>query len=571
MRSHTCGELTLEDVGKRVSLCGWIHRRRNFGQLLFIDLRDRRGITQLVIDQEHSASQPASEVRAEWVVQVEGVVQKRQSPNTQIKTGEIEVAVDSFTVLSKAETPPFEISGAPGEVSEELRLKHRFLDMRRGPIMDNLALRHKVMLAIRHFLDRRDFIEVNTPILSKSSPEGARDYLVPSRVHLGKYYALPQSPQLFKQMLMAGGCDRYYQLAPCFRDEDLRADRQPEFYQIDIEMSFADRPVIFELAEQLVATAYRETLGIEIKTPFPKMTHKEALERFGTDKPDMRFGMEIIHLDQHFKKSECAIFKKALDSGGVIRAIVAREGARWSRKVLDGFTEVAKGFGLGGIAWVKKEGEIKSPLAKFFDVKALDTLGLEEGDCALIAAGPREGVFQTLDHLRRTIGHDQGLIDARAVKPLWVVDFPLFMWDEEEKRYVACHHPFTAPLPGSDGPLHKMLSSGYDLVINGYEVAGGSVRIHTVERQLQVFEELGISKKEAEEKFGALLSALKSGIPPHLGIAFGLERLMMLLAGTENIRDVIAFPKTTKASDLMMEAPSDVSKAQLQELGLTQL
>lgn len=568
MRSHTCSDLTSEDIGKRVSLCGWVHRRRNFGQLLFIDLRDRRGITQLVIDQEHSASQPASEVRAEWVVRIEGTVQKRQSPNAMIKTGDIEVAVDNFTVLSKAETPPFEISGNPGEVSEELRLKRRFLDMRRGPIMDNLALRHKAMLTIRHFLDRRDFIEVNTPILSKSSPEGARDYLVPSRVHLGKYYALPQSPQLFKQMLMAGGCDRYFQIAPCFRDEDLRADRQPEFYQIDIEMSFGERAAIFELAEQLVATVYRETLGIEIKTPFPKMTHKEALERFGTDKPDMRFGMEIIHLDHHFQKSDCAIFKKALESGGVIRAIVARGGASWSRKVLDGFTEMAKEFGLGGIAWVKKEGEIKSPLAKFFDVKALDTLGLEEGDCALIAAGQAEPVLQTLDHLRRTIGHDQGLMDTRAVKPLWVVDFPLFMWDEEEKRYVSCHHPFTAPLPGSDGPLHKMLSSGYDLVINGYEVAGGSVRIHDIETQLLVFEELGIGQEEAEEKFGALLSALKSGIPPHLGIAFGLERLMMLLAGTENIRDVIAFPKTTKASDLMMEAPSDVSREQLRELGL---
>lgn len=569
MRSHTCNQLTIEDLGKRVSLCGWVHRRRNFGQLLFIDLRDRWGITQLVIDQEHSASQPASEVRAEWVIEIEGIVQQRQSPNAQIKTGAIEVAVDSFTVLSKAQTPPFEISGAPGEVSEELRLKHRFLDMRKGPIIDNLLLRHKAMLAVRRFLDRRDFIEVNTPILGKSSPEGARDYLVPSRVHLGKYYALPQSPQLFKQMLMAGGCDRYFQIAPCFRDEDLRADRQPEFYQIDIEMSFSDRAAIFELAEQLVATLYRETVGIEIKTPFPKMTYNEALDRFGTDKPDMRFGMEIIHLDHHFQESECAIFKRALESGGVIRALVARKGASWSRKVLDGFTETAKEFGLGGIAWVKKEGEIKSPLAKYFDVKALDSLGLEEGDCALIAAGPQESVLQTLDHLRRTIGEDQGLIDARAIKPLWVIDFPLFMWDEEKNRYVACHHPFTAPLPGSDGPLHKMLSSGYDLVINGYEVAGGSVRIHDIEKQLEVFEALGISASEAEAQFGALLSALRSGIPPHLGIAFGLERLMMLLAGTENIRDVIAFPKTTKASDLMMEAPSSVSRAQLQELGLS--
>lgn len=571
MRTHTCGELREKSCGERVKLCGWVHRRRNFGQLVFIDLRDRHGITQLVFNESHNASALIADVRSEWTLSVEGIVRERKDPNLNIPTGKIEIDVNAVMVLSKAETPPFELTEAADKVSEELRLEYRYLDMRRGVLLKHLELRHKTMLLARQFLDRHHFIEVQTPILSKSSPEGARDYLVPSRIHPQMFYALPQSPQLFKQMLMIGGCDRYFQIAPCFRDEDLRADRQPEFYQIDIEMSFTQREALFSLSEQLVQTLFKETIGKELKSPFPHITYQEALRRFGTDKPDMRFGMELVDLGAVVQNSECALFTKALGEGGIVRAITVKKGAAWPRKKLDTMTETARGFGLGGLAWIKLDGELKSPLLKFFDVPTLEqlkeVLELEEGDCALIAAGHVNAVLQTLDHLRRQIAVDMNLIDADTFKALWVTDFPLFEWDEDEKRYIACHHPFTAPLPDSDKPLHMQTSSGYDLVINGYEVAGGSVRIHDYHTQMEVFEALGLSKEEAEDKFSALLTALKSGAPPHLGIAFGVERLMMLLTKRNQIRDVIAFPKTTKASDLMMRAPSSVSKEQLKELG----
>lgn len=572
LRSHTCGSISSSLIGKQITLCGWVRRHRDLGHLIFIDLWDRYGSLQIACNPDSKAHKKASGLKFESTIQVTGILQKREKANPHILNGDLELAVETITLFSGSEPLPFELNQKSDTVSEEVRLKHRYLDIRRGKILENLKMRHKATLSARNFLSKKDFLEIQTPLLSKSSPEGARDYLVPSRIYPGSFYALPQSPQIFKQLLMVGGCDRYFQIAPCFRDEDLRSDRQPEFSQIDIEMSFASREDLFALAEELVQSVFKETLELDIPHPFERITYAECMERFGTDKPDMRFGMELQDLSGILGRCESAIFQKAIEGGGIIKGIVVPEGSSLSRKEIDRLTELAKGFGLGGLAWIKKEAEsLKSPLLKFFDSSIQDELSalIENEGILLIGAGQKASVYQALDHLRRLMALEKNLIPQGSYRFLWVIDFPMFEWDPVEQRYYAMHHPFTAPLQSDiDEPPTTMRSSGYDLVINGYEVAGGSERIYDSRLQQRVFQMLGISEEEAEDKFGYLLKALKLGAPPHLGIAFGLERLVMLLVKTDHIRDVIAFPKTTKAADLMMQAPSSISINQLNELGI---
>jgi len=573
LRSHSCGCISPSLVGESITLCGWVRRHRDLGHLIFIDLWDRYGTVQLAFKPESEAHKQAGSLKFESTIQATGTLQKRASPNPHIPNGDLELAVDKITLFSGSSPLPFELNQKSDDVSEEVRLKHRYLDIRRGKLLDNLQMRHKATLYARNFLNDKHFLEIQTPLLSKSSPEGARDYLVPSRIYPGSFYALPQSPQIFKQLLMVGGCDRYFQIAPCFRDEDLRADRQPEFSQIDIEMSFASREDLFALAEGLVQSIFKKTLELDIPKTFERLTYSECMRRFGTDKPDMRFGMELQDLSDLLGRSDSAIFQKTLESQGIIKGIVVPGGSSLSRKEIDRYTELAKSLGLGGLAWVKHEAkEIKSPLLKFFDSSIQSELRIliEEGGLLLIGAGEKPQVYQTLDHLRRLVAHEKDMIPKNVYRFLWVIDFPMFEWDSVEERYYAMHHPFTAPLASDiDEPAETMRSSGYDLVVNGYEVAGGSERIYNSDLQQKVFRMLGISEQESEDKFGYLLKALKLGAPPHLGIAFGLERLIMLLVQTDHIRDVIAFPKTTKAADLMMQAPSIISKNQLDELNLS--
>lgn len=580
-RTHTCGELNISVSGKRVTLSGWVHKRRDLGGLIFIDLRDRFGVTQLVFDPNvnQALHDKAYKLRSEWVISIRGTVKPRAQgmANSRMATGEIEINVEELEILSPAKTPPFSICDDLVDVNEELRLKFRYLDIRRGEISKNLLMRNDAMHAIRSYMYDHKFIEISTPILAKSTPEGARDYLVPSRIYPGNFYALPQSPQIFKQLLMVSGMDRYYQIATCFRDEDLRADRQPEFTQVDIEMSFGIPDDLMTLLEGLMARLFKKCRGIDIPTPFPRMSYKEAVEFYGTDRPDLRFGMPLIRLDEIAQNSTFTVFLNELASGGCVKGIKVAGGATISRKEIDKYTAFVGQFGLKGLAWIKRSAEgISSSIGKFFSEEALQAIfsrtELEQGDLLLIAAGPSERVNQGLDHLRRTVAKERNLIPQGTLKFLWVVDFPMMKWNAEESRVESEHHPFTAPHPDDIGLLDqdplKVRALAYDLVLNGYEVGGGSQRIHQGELQEKIFKILNLGPEEIQEKFGFFVEALKYGTPPHLGLALGLDRLVMMLCETDNIRDVIAFPKTQNASDLMMESPSSVSKKQLNELGI---
>jgi aspartyl-tRNA synthetase len=582
IRSHHCGELSRSDIGKSVSLCGWVHRRRDLGGLIFIDLRDRYGITQLLFDPEFTPDthEKASRLRLEWAIHVRGKVIARTQPNPKLATGEIEIKVESLEIYSESKTPPFSICDETIDVYDELRLKYRYLDIRRGYITKMLQLRHEALTHIRDHFNQHHFTEVGTPILSKSTPEGARDYLVPSRLHEGCFYALPQSPQLYKQLLMISGMDRYYQIAQCFRDEDLRSDRQPEFTQVDIEMSFVPSSELLDIVEKLFIRLFKECLGKEIPTTFQKMTYYDAMEKYGTDRPDLRFGMPLVRVDEIMRRSNFSVFLSELDRGGCIKALCVKGGAEISRKEIDRYAEFVGNFQLSGLAWIKKANDqFASSIVKYFPDELLfelaETTGMENGDLLLMGAGPEDRVNQSLDHLRRHIAKEKNLIPEGAFKFLWVVDFPLFGIDSETGQLTSVHHPFTAPLAEDISLLEteplKVRSEAYDLVLNGYELGGGSRRIHDTKLQEKIFRLLQLSERAMEQKFGFFLEALQYGTPPHLGIAFGLDRIIMLLGGTENIRDVIAFPKTQKATDLMMSTPSFVDERQLDELKIRTL
>lgn len=581
-RTHTCGALRKAHIGETVVLSGWVHRRRDHGGLIFIDLRDRYGLTQLVFDPEKNPQGhlQAEKLRAEWVISIKGQVIPRATgmANPKLLTGEIEVFVEDFDILSKAKTPPFSICDETIDVNEELRLQYRYLDIRRGDVAQKLITRHKAMMACRKYMDSQGFLEISTPILGKSTPEGARDYLVPSRVYPGTFYALPQSPQIFKQLLMVSGMDRYFQIAQCFRDEDLRADRQPEFSQIDIEMSFGTTQELFPIIEGLVKAIFEECRAVSIPTPFRRMTYQTCIDRYGTDKPDLRFGMELIPLNEIASNSNFSVFKDVLQNGGIVKGFCIKGGAEISRKEIDEYTSFVGRLGIKGLAWMKRqENGLASSIVKFFteeqQKELMQQMQIEVGDLIFIIADTKERTNQALDHLRRRVARDKGLIDMNRYEFLWVTDFPLFAWNADEKRMDSEHHPFTSPnfedisLMESD-PL-KVRSSSYDLVLNGYEVASGSQRIHNSDLQKKIFEILKLTPEELQTKFGFFIDALSYGTPPHLGIALGFDRIMMILTQTENIRDVIAFPKTQKASDLMMQSPSKVAKQQLDELKLT--
>jgi len=579
IRTKYCGELRKSDAGSTVILNGWVNRRRDLGQLIFVDLRDRSGLVQVVFDPETLGPeqfQQAEGLRSEYVIAVQGQVVARPEGqvNPNLATGEVEVLVSSLVVLAEAKTPPFPIDRAE-EVDESLRLKYRYLHLRSRELQEALAMRHRITAAVRSFLDSQGFLEVETPMLIRSTPEGARDYVVPSRVHPGSFYALPQSPQLFKQLLMIGGFDRYYQIARCFRDEDLRADRQPEFTQIDVEMSFVDREAVMNMMEAMILHVFREVKGIDLPAPIPRLSYREAMDRFGTDKPDTRFGLEIHDLTASLKNSEFRVFAETAAAQGVIRGINVKGGASFTRRQIDRLSERAQAWGAKGLIWLAvEEGQVRSPIAKFLkeeEVEAITKeLAAEVGDLVLIVAGGYDLVCDVLGRLRLLLGRELGLMDENAYNLLWVVDWPLLVYDEEAGRYVAAHHPFTAPLDEDEHLLEtdpgRVRAKAYDMVLNGVELGGGSIRITNRRLQERMFAALGFTMEEARRQFGYFLEAFEYGAPPHGGIAFGLDRLVMLLAKRQSIRDVIAFPKTVSASDLMIEAPAPISEAQLKEL-----
>ncbi|QPJ66405.1 MAG: aspartate--tRNA ligase [Candidatus Nitrohelix vancouverensis] len=581
-RTHYCGELNASLIGQNVTLCGWVHTRRDHGGLIFIDLWDKEGIAQVVLNPQidQLAHQQAQSLRGNYVIGVRGLVRERPEGmvNEKLSTGQVEVYIDELEIFNPSTTPPFS-PWEPQEVSEAIRLKYRYLDLRSDELQNNLRLRYQVAKTARNVLDRNGFMEIETPMLTKSTPEGARDYLVPSRVAPHHFYALPQSPQLFKQILMASGMDRYFQIVKCFRDEDLRQDRQPEFTQIDIEMSFASQEQIFELVEEMICEIFLETLKQSVTAPFPILTYQEAMDRYGCDKPDTRFGLELVDLSDTVKGSGFKVFEQALESGGQVKAIrIENATETLSRKALDDLTEVAKTYGAKGMAWIKiQENELQSPIIKFFEKPMLDAL-LEQmqgkpGDVLVFCADSAKVVADSLAHIRLAAAKRLNLIDEKKKNFIWVTEFPLLEFNEEEKRFTAMHHPFTAPTDQNlealqNTPPEKLLARAYDLVLNGNEIGGGSLRIHRKDVQEKAFELLGIQNKEAREKFGFLLDALEYGAPPHGGIAFGLDRIAMLVTGADSIRDVIAFPKTQKASCLMTEAPSRVDDRQMKELKL---
>lgn len=576
-RTHHNNELNANNIGNTVTLMGWVQFRRDHGGLIFIDLRDREGLTQVVFSPEHNedAHERAHALRTEYVVAVRGQVRERPEgmSNSALVTGEIEVVVDEWKLLNTSETPPFPIEDRV-EAGENLRLKHRFLDLRRPALANNFIMRHKAAQAVRRFLDDNGFLEIETPILTKSTPEGARDFLVPSRVNNGDFYALPQSPQLFKQMLMVSGMERYFQICKCFRDEDLRADRQPEFTQIDVEMSFADEEMVQGIAEDMVRSVFKKTLDAELPAEFPRMTYAEAVRDYGLDKPDVRFDLKHQEVTDIFKGGGFKVFA----ASELVKVMRVPGGAELTRKEIDEYTKYVEIYGSKGLAWikVKEDGEWQSPIVKFFseDEKAAlaERTGCQPGDILFFQAGQADIANTALGYLRIKVGERLGLIDESVFAPLWVTDFPLLEWDADDKRWVARHHPFTSAQPGQLETVREnpgdALARAYDLVINGYEVGGGSIRIHTPEQQDAMFSALGIDEEEAREKFGFLMDALKFGAPPHGGIAFGLDRLIMIMCGAKSIRDVIAFPKTQKATCLMTEAPSEVGNKQLRELGI---
>ncbi|MFP4977172.1 aspartate--tRNA ligase [Paenibacillus sp. CN-4] len=577
-RSHHCGQLTMEHIGQTVTLNGWVQTRRDLGGVLFIDLRDRSGIVQIVFNPAYSgdALQIADRVRSEYVLAVKGEVVRRdpETVNPNLPTGELEVRITEIEVLNAAKTPPFFIEDGV-EVDETLRLKYRYLDLRRPEMQKTLLLRSKASKVFRDFLDSEGFVEIETPILTRSSPEGARDYLVPSRVHEGEFFALPQSPQLYKQLLMVGGVERYYQIARCFRDEDLRADRQPEFTQVDIETSFLSQDDLLGMMEKLMQRLFKETIGVDIPLPFQRITYADAMGKYGSDKPDLRFGLELVEMNDIVATSGVKVFASVIEKGGEVKCLNAKGCGTWTRKEIDDLGPYAARYGAKGLAWIQvKDGEFRGPIVKFFTEEEIaavkERTGAEEGDLLLFSADNKKTVADVLGALRLKIGRQLGLIDDNVFKFAWVTDFPLLGYDEEQKRYVAEHHPFTRP---NDEDLHLLdtdpgavRAQAYDIVLNGYEVGGGSMRIYKRDIQEKMFDALNLSKEEVQDKFGYLLDAFEYGTPPHGGIAFGLDRLVMLMAGRTNLRETIAFPKTASATDPMMSAPSSVDVSQLEQL-----
>jgi aspartyl-tRNA synthetase len=576
MRSHYCGELNAALVERTVTLCGWAHRRRDHGGVIFIDLRDREGLAQVVFDPDRAqAFAIAERVRSEFVLQVTGRVRRRPegTVNPELRSGEVEVLAHEVEILNPSVPVPFQLDEQ--NLNENTRLTYRVLDLRREVMQKNLRLRYRTAMAVRNYLDAHGFIDIETPMLTRSTPEGARDYLVPSRVHPGEFFALPQSPQLFKQLLMVAGYDRYYQIVKCFRDEDLRADRQPEFTQIDVETSFLDERAIQDLMEGLVREVFRDVLGIDLPQPFPRFTHEEVIARYGTDKPDLRIPLELTELTDLMKAVEFKVFRQAAElPGGRVAAL--KINAELSRKEIDDLTPFVATYGAKGLAYIKVNPDgLQSPIVKFLSQETLKEVLLrttaKPGDLIFFGADKANIVNDALGALRVKLGQDKGILE-KGWRPLWVVDFPMFEWLEEEKRWGAMHHPFTSPKEGHEDLLFsdpgRALSKGYDMVLNGWEIGGGSVRIHRAEVQAKVFKALGISEAEARAKFGFLLDNLQFGAPPHGGIAFGLDRMVALMAGAESIRDVIAFPKTQRAQDLLVQAPSPVDEKQLRELGI---
>ncbi|WP_436868083.1 aspartate--tRNA ligase [Staphylococcus equorum] len=581
-RTTYCGLVTESLLDQEVTLKGWVHNRRDLGGLIFVDLRDREGYVQIVFNPDFSAEalQIAETVRSEYVVEVKGIVKQRdpQTINPKIETGQVEVQVSDIQIINKSETPPFALNEENQNVDENIRLKYRYLDLRRQELAQTFKMRHQTTRSIRQYLDQEGFYDIETPVLNKSTPEGARDYLVPSRVHGGEFYALPQSPQIFKQLLMISGFDKYYQIVKCFRDEDLRADRQPEFTQVDIEMSFVDQEDVIDMGEEMLQNVVKDVKDVEVPRPFPRMTYNEAMSRYGSDKPDTRFGMELIDVSELGEVMDFKVFKDAINKDGQVKAIVA-EGAsdKYTRKDIDVLTEFVNIYGAKGLAWVKVVDDgLNGPIAKFFEndhVEKLQSLtGAQAGDLVLFVADKPSVVAQSLGALRLKLAKELNMIDETKLNFLWVTDWPLLEYDEDVKRYTAAHHPFTSPKQEDIEKLstepENVQANAYDIVLNGYELGGGSIRIHDADLQAKMFEVLGFTDEQAKEQFGFLLDAFKYGAPPHGGIALGLDRLVMLLTNRTNLRDTIAFPKTASATCLLTDAPSEVSENQLEELSL---